>query len=120
LDSRQTEVFLGQGDDEHSMNLFSNIPNNLPNEITETLVQAQNIHIERIVSQGHSSPDGFWYDQIENEFVLVIQGYARLRFEDEVIEMKAGDWINIQAHRKHLVEWTIPRLLLQILDNQSR
>jgi cupin 2 domain-containing protein len=91
-----------------SLNLLSSIPATLPDEITETLVQAKHVRIERIVSHGHSSPEGFWYDQDESEFVLLIHGAARLRFENEVIEMKPGDWINILAHRKHRVEWTTP------------
>ena len=89
-------------------NLFRSIPATLPNEITETLVQAKQLRFERIVSQGHASPEGFWYDQAENEFVLLVQGAARLRVEDDVVEMKLGDWINIPAHRKHRVEWTTP------------
>ena len=89
-------------------NLLSSIPATLPNEITETLVQAKSVRIERIVSHGHASPPDFWYDQEENEFVALIQGAARLRFEDSVVEMKAGDWIDIPAHRKHHVEWTTP------------
>jgi cupin 2 domain-containing protein len=76
------------------MNLFSSIPATLPNEITETLVQAKNVRIERIVSQGHASPPDFWYDQEEGEFVLLIQGAARLQFEEEVVEVEAGDWIS--------------------------
>ena len=44
----------------------------------------------------------------ENEFVLLVQGAARLRFEDAVLEMQAGDWVDIPAHRKHRVEWTLP------------
>lgn len=90
------------------MNIFSSIPADLPNELTETLVQANHVRIERIVSQGHASPEGFWYDQEENEFVLLIQGKARLRFEDSVVEMKPGDWIEIPARSKHRVEWTTP------------
>jgi cupin 2 domain-containing protein len=89
-------------------NLLSSIPATLPNEITETLVQAKSVRIERIVSHGHASPPDFWYDQEENEFVALIQGAARIRFEDSVVEMKAGDWIDIPAHRKHRVEWTTP------------
>ena len=89
-------------------NLFSSIPITLPNEIAETLVRAGNIRIERIVSQGHASPPDFCYDQDQNEFVLLVQGAARLRFEDDVVEMRPGDWIDIPAHRKHRVEWTTP------------
>lgn len=90
------------------MNILSGIPAKLSNEITETLVQAENVRIERIVSQGHATLPDQWYDQDENEFVLLVQGNARLRFENDVIEMKAGDWIDIPAHRKHRVEWTTP------------
>jgi len=90
------------------MNLFTNIPDTLLNEITESLVEAKQVRIERIVSHGHTTPPDQWYDQSENEFVLLLQGSARLRFEDEVIELKVGDWINIPAHRKHRVEWTAP------------
>ena len=89
-------------------NLLSSISATLPDELTEMLVQAKHVRIERIVSQGHVSPEGFWHDQTENEFVLLIQGAARLRFEENVVEMKPGDWINIPAHRKHRVEWTTP------------
>lgn len=90
------------------MNLLSSIPATLPYELTETLVQAKHVRIERIVSQGHVSPEGFWYDQEENEFVLLVQGAARLRIEDKVIELKPGDFIEIPAHRRHRVDWTTP------------
>jgi cupin 2 domain-containing protein len=89
-------------------NLLFSLPATLPDEITETLVQAKHVRIERIESQGHASPTNFWYDQDKNEFVLLIQGAARLRFEDSVVEMKPGNWIDISAHRKHRVEWTTP------------
>ncbi len=89
-------------------NLLSSIPAALPDELTETLVQAKHVRIERIVSQGHASPPDFWYDQDQNEFVLLVQGAARLRFEDSVVEMRPGDWLDIPAHRRHRVEWTTP------------
>jgi cupin 2 domain-containing protein len=91
--------------------LFADIPAAVPVELKETLVQAKHVRIERIVSHGQASPDGFWYDQAENEWVLVVQGAARLQFEDETIELKPGVWINIPAHHKHRVEWTSPNEL---------
>lgn len=103
------DEFLTETAESHSAgNLLASLPAPLPDEITETLVQAKHVRIERIVSQGHSTPPDFWYDQAENEFVLVIHGAARVRFENSVLEMKAGDWIDIPAHRKHRVEWTEP------------
>ena len=90
------------------MNLLSDLPKNLPEELTTVLQQGHGVRIERIVSTGHKSPEGFWYDQPENEWVMVLTGAARLQFEDRVVEMKAGDSISIPAHQKHRVEWTSP------------
>ena len=87
-------------------NLFADIPNQLPAELFTTLRSARNVRIERIVSRGHASPPDFWYDQEESEFVLLVSGAARLQFEDRLIEMKAGDCINIPAYERHRVEWT--------------
>ncbi|MCM8613438.1 cupin [Accumulibacter sp.] len=74
------------------------------------LVQRSGLLIERIVSSGQASPPGFWYDQPEAEWVLLLQGEALLRFadEDEARRLQAGDWLDIAAHRRHRVEWTAP------------
>ena len=91
-------------------NIFQNIPSHLAEEIFENIIVAGYFKIERIISRGHASPPGFWYDQEMNEWVLLLQGKARLRFakNDEIVEMKAGDYVNIPAHCKHRVEWTTP------------
>ena len=89
-------------------NLFANIPASLPQELLETILSNPNVRIERIVSQGQSSPEGFWYDQDQGEFVVLIQGAVRLRFEDGEVEMKPGSFIDIPAHKRHRVEWTSP------------
>jgi cupin 2 domain-containing protein len=66
------------------------------------------LRIERIVSTGQCSPEGFWYDQPEGEWVLLIQGGARLRFADEAEahQLSPGDFIDIAPHRRHRVDWT--------------
>lgn len=89
-------------------NLFADFPAELPQELFETLAASDAVRIERIVSHGHSSPEGFWFDQDRNEFVVLLAGAARLRFEDggPAVEMKAGDYILIPAHCRHRVEWT--------------
>jgi cupin 2 domain-containing protein len=79
-------------------NLFSEIPA-LPEELVEVLLAAANVRIERIVSNGHASPPGFWYDQEQHEWVVVMKGAARLTFEDETFEMKPGEFLNIPAHK---------------------
>lgn len=89
-------------------NLLADLPAQLPEELIQTLLSTPHLRIERIVAQGHASPPGFWYDQDEHEWVLLIQGAAHLRFDDEVVELKPGDFLNISAHRKHRVEWTTP------------
>ena len=93
----------------NSVNIFDALPQDLSLEVFEDIVQASTIRIERIVSQGHSSPDVGWYDQDQNEWVMLIEGKATLEFEDgSICELSAGDYINIPAHTKHKVTWTDP------------
>ena len=89
-------------------NLFDNIPADPPDELIEMLAAGNHVRIERIVSTGQASPDGFWYDQVQDEWVMILQGQARLLFEgdDQPLHLESGDYINIPAHRKHRVEWT--------------
>lgn len=91
-------------------NVFARIPADLAEERFDEIVTTGAVKVERIVSEGHSSPAGFWYDQDRSEWVLVLCGSAGLRFDDaaEVVVLKPGDWLNIPAHRKHRVEWTDP------------
>lgn len=89
-------------------NVFENVPVGLPDELASTLYQAKSLRIERIVSHGHSSPEGFWYDQTDHEWVMVLRGAARLQFEETELQMRAGDFTNIPAHQKHRVAWTTP------------
>jgi cupin 2 domain-containing protein len=74
------------------------------------LVEGPSLRVERIVSHGHASPEGFWYDQEDNEWVLVLRGRARLRLADadSPIELAPGDYLAIPPHRRHRVEWTTP------------
>lgn len=89
-------------------NLFADLPADLPAELTQTLAAGPGVRVERIVSHGHASPPGFWYDQDETEWVLVVRGAARLRFEDGAVELRPGDHVTIPARRRHRVEWTTP------------
>lgn len=89
-------------------NLFDDLPQHLPDELSQTLLEAANVRIERIISHGHASPAEFWYDQDQHEFVVLLTGAARLTIEDETVEMKPGSVIDIPAHRRHRVEWTTP------------
>ena len=93
---------------ESGKNILADIPPGLPDEILTTLLDSTGVCIERIVSHGHASPEGFWYDQPQHEWVVVLKGAARLRFESKTIELKPGDFVNIPAHQKHRVEWSTP------------
>lgn len=94
-------------------NLFAAILPALPAELAEVLLAANHVRIERIVSHGHASPPDFWYDQEEQEWVLVVQGAARLILlnefgHEQTIELRRGDFLNIPAHQRHRVAWTTP------------
>ncbi len=91
-------------------NIFKNLPENIPEELTETLAETEIIRIERIISNGHTSPSGYWYDQDKDEYVLLLEGSAGLLFEGEekTVEMRPGDYVDIPAHLRHRVEWTDP------------
>ena len=87
--------------------LFENIPAALPEELVTILAAGGGATVERIVSRGHASPEGEWYDQETLEWVLVVKGEARLQFEGEAeVAMKAGDHLLIPPHARHRVVWT--------------
>ncbi len=85
-------------------NIFDDLPQHLPKEVVQTLIRADDVRIERIISHGHASPADFWYDQPQHEWVIVLKGAARLQFENCMVEMKPGDFINIPAFKKHRVD----------------
>jgi len=93
-----------------STNLFTALPRTLPQELVDLLVDHPQVRIERIVSTGQSTPAGFWYDQHEHEWVVVLQGEAELQWDDEpqTTRLRPGDHVLIPAHRKHRVRWTTP------------
>ena len=91
--------------------LFADLPlSTATDEQFSELLSRRGLRIERIVSTGHRSPPGFWYDQPGGEWVLLIDGAARLRFADEPAsrELAPGDFVDIAPHRRHRVEWTAP------------
>lgn len=90
-------------------NLFAGLPRQLHAEQFDTLLSREGLRIERILSLGHSSPVEGWYDQAENEWVVVLQGRGTLAFEDgRQVELGPGDHILIPAHQRHRVVSTDP------------
>lgn len=80
----------------------------LPDEVVELLLDRPGLRIERIVSTGQPTPEGQWYDQETDEWVLVVAGAARLRIEGEQSDraLGEGNWILLPAHCRHRVTWT--------------
>ncbi|MEZ4501604.1 MAG: cupin domain-containing protein [Dehalococcoidia bacterium] len=76
-------------------------------ELVTVLDEGPGWRLERIVSNGHASPPGFWYDQDDDELVFLVAGAARLELEDaSTIELAPGDWLELPAHLRHRVAWT--------------
>ena len=91
-------------------NIYKCIPQQLDKEHLQILAQNENVRIERIISKGHASEKDFWYDQDQDEFVLLLKGKAILGFfeDDKTLSLSAGDYLIIKAHQKHRVTWTDP------------
>ena len=102
-------------------NILSSLPGNAAQEDISALLATSNLRIERIVSHGHASPEGFWYDQDWAEWVIVVQGSAELLFEGESVPrvLKAGDYLAIAPHARHRVTATDPRAPTVWLPFQS-
>ena len=92
-------------------NLFDDIPRSaLPSERVDVVLDTPSVRLERIISLGHATPRGEWYDQARDEWVVVLRGRARVRIEGEAEDraLGVGDHLLLPAHVRHRVEWTDP------------
>jgi len=90
-------------------NLYADIPEALDNELQETLATGRELRIERIVSRGQSSPEQGWYDQGNDEWVVLLQGAAIISYPDgNTVTVGKGDYLHIPARCRHRVQWTDP------------
>jgi cupin 2 domain-containing protein len=90
-------------------NLFQTEPKVGVEERVEELCSGANVRVETIISLGQCSPEGFWYDQEEDEFVALLSGAALLEWQSgERTQLEPGDWIDIPAGVRHRVAWTHP------------
>ena len=92
-------------------NLFRDLPSvSLAQERIDTLLARPGLRIERIVSTGQASPPGFWYDQPQHEWVVVLQGVASVTVDGQhgahTVQLAAGDSGELPAHCRHRVEAT--------------
>lgn len=91
-------------------NIFDVIAEPRDHEVFDTLIRRQGVHIERIISKGHATPDTGWFDQDHNEWVMIVKGAATLSIKGRSdINMLTGDYINLPAHTLHRVKWTDPK-----------
>lgn len=90
------------------MNNIFNLPASIPTEeLFETLLSTEGVLIERIISTGQTTPPGEWYDQNTDEWVILLQGEARISYADSTtIKLRKGDYVFIPAHQKHRIEYT--------------
>ncbi|MBI3125232.1 MAG: cupin domain-containing protein [Ignavibacteriales bacterium] len=88
-------------------NIFAEIPDTLPEEVFEKITEGKDFFVERIISDGHTSPPNFWYDQETNEFIMLMSGSAKILYDDgNSFSLSPGDYLIIPAHQKHRVEET--------------
>ena len=98
-------------------NIFESVPENIPQELFEKLIEGNSFRVEKIVSDGHTSPEDFWYDQAENEWVLLLQGSATLELltsnkepnestKTQQVNLRPGDYLLIPSHQRHRVVMT--------------
>ena len=82
-------------------------------EIIDTVIGGGgNFRLERILSKSSASADGFWYDQPEFEFALVLDGFAELESESGgLVKLEKFEVVVIPPHFKHRVARTSPRCL---------
>jgi cupin 2 domain-containing protein len=90
-------------------NILANIPDTRHGEVFEAIISTPAVRIERIVSHGQITPEGEWYDQEREEWVLLVSGEARILFEESgEIALMAGDYLHIPARCRHRVTMTAP------------
>ena len=93
-------------------NIFNELPNDLTIEHFETITTGQNVRIERITSNGITTPEGEWYDQSQTEWVIVLEGRGKIEFEEgRSVSLNKGDHLRIEKHERHRVTYTDPNAI---------
>jgi cupin 2 domain-containing protein len=93
-------------------NFFAGVSKSSAEEQFIALFENSSLRIERIVSHSHASPEGFWYEQAEDEWVMILRGAATLEFASgEQVAMGEGDYLTIPRHVKHRVRRTSPEAI---------
>ncbi|MBD1918619.1 MULTISPECIES: cupin [Cyanophyceae] len=65
-------------------------------EAFTALFETPQLRVERILSIGQTTPPNEWYDQSQDEWVVLLQGSATLTYEDGAfLAMGPGDYVLI-------------------------
>jgi cupin 2 domain-containing protein len=87
--------------------LLSNLPTPSAHEVFATLLERPGVRIERIVSHGHVTPANSPFEQDDDEWVMLVEGAARLWLDGTgEVELARGDHLFIPAGLRHRVTWT--------------
>ena len=87
--------------------LLDDIPKDSSDEIFQLLLKNEKVRIERIISYGQVTDESYWYDQKKDEFIIVLQGSAKIKYENEqIFDLKVGSSLYIPSHTKHQVIYT--------------
>lgn len=89
-----------------SQNIFDVTPKSSNEEVFTDLLKKDNVHIEKVISYGQVTPVDQPYIQGHDEWVLVLNGNARLKLEDKEYLLKEGEYLYIPKGVKHWVTYT--------------
>lgn len=89
-------------------NIFNDLPDASAREMFENIFIRSGMKVERIVSQGQSTPEGDWLVSDWDEWVLLLKGKAGLLFQGDSnpVVLEEGDYLLIPSGMNHRVEWT--------------
>jgi cupin 2 domain-containing protein len=82
-------------------NIFADRPAVEHGERFAEWLRCKNVVIERIVSS--DKPETVLYNQVQDEWVLLLQGTAHLEIDNRTVTLGAVDTIFIPAHTPHRV-----------------
>ena len=109
------------------MNIYDKIPESITEEIIEIMYQNPHCKVERIISNGQITTENEWYDQDQEEWIILVQGEATILIEKlqeessdkcnilncnikeescDKVHMVKGDTLLIKSHQKHRVIYT--------------
>jgi cupin 2 domain-containing protein len=89
------------------LNIFTDPGIEDTKELFEVIATLDDARIERIITQKPYSSPGQWYNQEQDEWVVLLRGNATIEIRDQgLIELRSGDYIMLPAHCQHRITRT--------------